>query len=114
MRTFALPAVVLVRGVPAAFERALRSRPLAIDVERARAQHAAYVAAIAALTEVRAVAADDAVPDCCFIEDAAVITGRHALLTRPGAASRRAEGAGVAPSLEALCTVHPLGESAQI
>jgi dimethylargininase len=105
MRDFALPSVVLVRGVPARFEHALRSRPVTIDVERARAQHAAYVAALAALTEVRTVAADEAHPDCCFIEDAAVITGRHALLTRPGAESRRGEETGVAAPLLSLCTL---------
>jgi dimethylargininase len=84
----------LVRGVPASFAAALTGLPLAtpLDPARAQRQHAAYVAALADLgLEVVAVPADEACPDCCFVEDTAVVAGGVALLTRPGAPSRRAE-----------------------
>ncbi len=91
----------IVRAVPASFERALRAGPPEpLDVGQARAQHAAYVAALARCgVEIGAVAADEACPDCCFVEDAAVLVGDAALITRPGAPSRRAEVEPVAAAL---------------
>jgi len=92
----------LVRAVPDSFGAALTmaAKPRPLDPERARAQHAAYVAALRGLgVAVRALPADEACPDCCFIEDTAVVAGDTALLTRPGAASRRGEGEAVAAAL---------------
>jgi dimethylargininase len=67
-----------------------------IDVNRARAQHRAYEDALAeaGCTIVRV---DDApeLPDAVFIEDAAVVLDEVAVITRPGAVSRRAETAAV-------------------
>src|SRR5258706_4703419 len=68
-----------------------------IDVTHAREQHAEYRGALERCgLDVRAVAADDACPDCCFVEDTAVIAGGLALVTRPGAESRRPETGPVA------------------
>lgn len=94
----------LVRDLPDTFTDALGqiagARP--IDLTRARAQHAAYRAALARLGHrVVALPADDALPDCCFVEDVVVLIGDRALLTRPGAASRAGEVAAVAAALEA-------------
>jgi dimethylargininase len=92
----------LVREVPSSFARALAAHPPdpPIDVARARAQHAAYVAALAELgaTIVR-LPADEDHPDCCFVEDTAVVAGGVALATRPGAPSRRGEVDAVAVAL---------------
>jgi len=69
----------------------------AVDVALARAQHAAYAAALLAsdwLVE-RAPAAEDC-PDSVFIEDTVVVCEDVAVLARPGAPARRAEVAGVA------------------
>jgi dimethylargininase len=68
-----------------------------IDVDRARAQHQAYERALeeAGCTIVRAEAAAE-LPDAVFIEDAAVVLDEVAVITRPGAESRRAETAAVA------------------
>ena len=86
----------------------LRSdRESAIDVVLATKQHAAYVEAIRALgIAVDVVKSDDECPDACFIEDTAVITGAHAVATRPGAPSRRAEVDAVAAALAPYVTVH--------
>lgn len=71
-----------------------------IDVERARAQHAEYEDAlrtcgctVVQLPELRAS------PDSVFVEDVAIVLDDLAVLTRPGAPSRRDE---VPPMAEAL------------
>jgi dimethylargininase len=86
--------LALVRAVPASFARALAATPpdSPIDVRRAQAEHEAYVAALSWLgLDVVAVATDEQHPDACFIEDTALVAGGIAVLTRPGAASRRDE-----------------------
>jgi len=71
-----------------------------IDVERARAEHAAYERALAAEGyEVRRIPSGPDQPDSVFIEDTAVVLDELAVITRPGAASRRAETAAVAEAL---------------
>jgi dimethylargininase len=88
---------------------------VSIDVERARAQHEAYVARCRALSlDVEVVPTDDACADACFIEDTAVITGRHVLLTRPGAPSRRPEVPPVGRALAERLTVHTMDEPATL
>lgn len=86
--------VALVRDVPASFARCLVRAPdrPAFDLERARSQHRAYVAALerGGFATVRVEAVDDA-PDACFVEDALVVLGSLAIATRPGAPSRRVE-----------------------
>jgi dimethylargininase len=63
-----------------------------IDVERARQQHRAYETCLANLgCEVRRIPADDRYPDAVFIEDTAIVLDELAVLTRPGAVSRRGE-----------------------
>ena len=71
-----------------------------IDVGRAAAQHDAYCAALASLgLEVVRLPGDPGLPDCCFIEDTAVVVDEIAVLTSMGAASRRGEVAAVAAAL---------------
>jgi dimethylargininase len=100
--------VALLRGVPPTLERcelSFRERE-PIDLARARAQHAAYADLLRELGyAVVELAADPAFPDCCFVEDVAVVLDELALLTRPGAESRRGEVAAVA---EALARYRPL------
>lgn len=92
----------VIRRVPTSFPRAIARAEAAsaIDVELARAQHAAYTAALAACgAHVHALDPDEELPDCCFVEDTAVIAGARALITRPGAPSRRGETAAIAAAL---------------
>lgn len=73
-----------------------------IDYERASMQHREYRRLLASLgCEVIALSADPAYPDCVFIEDAAVVLDDLAVITRPGAESRRGETRAVADALEA-------------
>jgi len=65
---------------------------LPIDAARAEAQHEEYEAALRALgCEVRRVPAAPDNPDAVFIEDTAIVLDELAVITRPGAPSRRAE-----------------------
>ncbi len=62
------------------------------ELREARSQHRAYCDALTwAGYDVIELAPCDGMPDACFIEDVAVIAGERALLTRPGAKSRRRE-----------------------
>lgn len=91
----------LLRGVPDSFVSALTDHDGALDVDRAREQHRAYADALrGAGLEVEILPADRDQPDCCFVEDTAVILGDVALITRPGAPSRRGEVEAVAAHLD--------------
>src|SRR5215510_13135439 len=71
-----------------------------IDVERAREQHRAYEQAlIAAGGVVERLESDEAMPDAVFVEDVAIVFDELAVITRPGAASRRRETVAVADAL---------------
>ena len=90
-----------MRGVPPSITRCeltyLDREPIAVD--QAEAEHAAYAALLRELgLEVVEIPADPAFPDCCFVEDVAVVLDGLAVLTRPGAASRRGE----IPAVEAV------------
>jgi dimethylargininase len=63
-----------------------------IDVEVARAQHHEYVKALASLgCQVVELPAEADLPDSVFVEDTAFILDEVAVITRPGADSRKAE-----------------------
>lgn len=63
-----------------------------IDVRRARTQHVAYEDALrAAGCHVERVSPAPDLPDAVFIEDTALVFDEVAVMTRPGAESRRAE-----------------------
>ena len=71
-----------------------------IDHARAEAEHCAYERQLSELgATVRRIAAEPALPDSVFVEDAAVVLDELAVITRPGAESRRAETASVADAL---------------
>ncbi|HEY5491251.1 MAG TPA: arginine deiminase family protein [Gemmatimonadaceae bacterium] len=74
-----------------------------IDFETARRQHHAYEQLLESLgCEVRRVASAPDHPDAVFIEDTAVVFDEIAVITRPGAESRRAETSSVEAVLTAL------------
>jgi dimethylargininase len=94
--------IAVMRGVPptlADCELTFHERR-PIDLDLAVAQHAAYGELLRSLgLEVVELPADPALPDCCFVEDVAVVLDEAALLTMPGAASRRGEIAAVETEL---------------
>jgi dimethylargininase len=70
------------------------------DYERMRGQHAAYVEALRECgLEIDVLDSEPGFPDAYFVEDAAVVTPFAAVMTNPGAPSRRGEGRTLEPAL---------------
>ena len=97
-----MPLLALTREITPAFgagELTYLTRQ-SVDVERARAQHAAYESALRILgCVVERLPADPDMGDAAFIEDTAVVLDELAIITRPGALSRRRETLRVAEAL---------------
>lgn len=71
-----------------------------IDINRARGQHDQYEAALKSLgLTLLCLPEEPDLPDSVFVEDVALVLDECAVITRPGAASRRAETASVAGAL---------------
>ena len=74
---------------------------VSIDLDRAQAQHRAYQRTLATLgCRVLSLEAEPDMPDAVFVEDVAVVLDDVAIMTRPGAVSRRDEGIAVAQLLQ--------------
>jgi len=74
-----------------------------IDLALARRQHAAYVAALeAADCEIWQAPSLPTMADAVFVEDTVIVVDELAVLTRPGAESRRGEVASMAETLRPL------------
>jgi dimethylargininase len=109
------PAVAFVRPPSASYASCLRSDAAPIDVDEARAQHAGYVRALRdAGVEIVMLLPEDELPDAMFVEDTAVIVGDRALITRPGAPSRRGETSSVRAALATRLEVVDMQPPAQL
>ncbi len=72
-----------------------------IDLENARRQHAAYEAALRSLdVQVHHLPEEPDLPDSVFVEDTAIVLDECAVLTCPGADSRKPEVDSIAQALE--------------
>jgi dimethylargininase len=86
-----------------------------IDVHKAREQHAAYRAALAAAgAQVVLLPALDELPDAVFVEDTAIVLDTLAVVSPMGAPSRRPESAPMAAVLRRYRTVQALREPATL
>jgi dimethylargininase len=86
-----------------------------IDIARARQQHRAYEACLAELgVQVIALPAEPDYPDAVFVEDTAVVLDEIAIMTRPGAASRRGESETVERALAPYRELRRLREPATL
>lgn len=113
--------LALVRPLPQSFLEALQQHPPAIpiDVRKAYEQHEAYCQLIQEyVDEIIVVPVDESYPDCCFIEDTALVVGDNVIITRIGAESRRGESEAVAKVFAGLVAegrkfkIHHLSEPA--
>ena len=97
-----MPLVALTRPVPDSLidcELTHLTR-VVIDVEIARRQHAEYEKALTTVgCEVERISAAHDLPDSVFVEDAAIVLDEVAIITRPGATSRRPETRSVADAV---------------
>jgi dimethylargininase len=84
-----------------------------IDIDLAAAQHRAYQDCLRAMgLDVIELPAEPALPDSVFVEDPAIVLDELAVVTRPGAESRRAEGESLAAALahfRPLCAIEAPG-----
>jgi dimethylargininase len=72
----------------------------AIDYSKADQQHKNYQQLLRELgTRVIELPSDDQCPDCCFLEDTALVLDEVGVITRPGSDARRREVDGVAPTV---------------
>jgi dimethylargininase len=86
-----------------------------IDINEATKQHASYEEALRALgCRVERLEATPSMPDSVFVEDTAVVLDELAVITRPGADSRRAETASVAAALRRYRTLFTITEPGTI
>jgi len=97
--------IAFTREVPSSITRCelthLAREP--IDVMVARVEHARYEEALRGVgVEVRRLPPADDLPDAVFVEDTAVVFDELAVMTNPGAASRRPELGSVAEALGAF------------
>ncbi len=78
----------------------------AIDVNRARSQHAQYENLLTDLgCKVRRLSEEPDLPDSVFVEDTAIVLDDVALITRPGASLRRNETHSIAEVLKEYRTI---------
>ncbi|XP_062308374.1 N(G),N(G)-dimethylarginine dimethylaminohydrolase 1 isoform X1 [Osmerus eperlanus] len=95
----------VVRAIPSSLAKeALRTNNLDVDLAKAQLEHEVYVNVLKQKLglEVIELPADESLPDCVFVEDAAVVCGDTALITRPGAESRRKETEAMRQALKQL------------
>jgi dimethylargininase len=94
--------IAITRPPSAAIERCELTHLERVPISRLRAeaQHHAYEDALRGLgTEVHSLPAEPELPDAVFVEDVAVVVDECAIITRPGAATRRPECDSVARAL---------------
>ncbi|HUM45644.1 MAG TPA: arginine deiminase family protein [Chitinophagales bacterium] len=71
------------------------------DIDLALLQHRLYIDTLQRCgLNVKVLGADEAFPDSCFVEDTAVILDEAAIISRPGAPTRRGEVKSMQPELE--------------
>jgi dimethylargininase len=103
----------IVRTPGANFATGLTTVDLgAPDLERALKQHEAYCQTLEScgLNLIR-LAPDEEHPDSTFVEDTAILTPRGAVITRPGAPSRRAETSHISPLIhDYFSNIHTIEE----
>jgi dimethylargininase len=86
-----------------------------IDLNLARAQHRAYVNILKELgCDVIELPAEPDLPDSVFVEDAAFILPEVAVITRPGADSRKPETESIVPALAPLLKLVHVREPATV
>jgi dimethylargininase len=94
--------IVLTRAIPRSIDACelTHLERTTIDVSAARAQHHEYEDTLRRLgCVVERIETADEYPDSVFVEDTAVVLDEIAVITRPGAPSRREEAAGVQRAL---------------
>jgi len=105
----------IVRDVAESYDQCVTTQQESIDVPLAKTQHQHYCNALKkAGVELIHIDADNRLPDCCFVEDTAIIVDDVAIITNPGARSRREEVAAMEKAISKYRTVHRISPPATI
>ena len=107
----------IVRKVSSSFENALAhyfgSGPT--DLNAAINQHTAYVKKLVEFgVSVKEISSHSEYPDCCFVEDHAIVAGDSALLTNAGHDTRLGEREGVEEVLKNDLNLEYMSEGARM
>jgi dimethylargininase len=109
--------MAITRGVSsslAAGELTFRER-MPMDVALAARQHEQYERALTALgVHIDHLPAENALPDAVFVEDVAIVLDEIAIVTTPGAVSRRGETESMARAVARYRPVHRLSAPATL
>lgn len=111
MITMPMGKYAIIRGVPNTYEKCITSRTFEnkIHAELAREQHMQYCEILEQLgLTLIIIQPDDRFPDCCFVEDPAIVIGEIAILSRMGAKSRIGEEIQVGNTLSKYKEVHQI------
>ncbi|KAJ3013927.1 N(G),N(G)-dimethylarginine dimethylaminohydrolase 1 [Thoreauomyces humboldtii] len=84
-----------------------------IELLKAQEQHSAYVAALSKVVPIIPLPLDEG-PDSVFVEDTVVLVGDTAVLTRPGAPSRRGEVDSMEATLKAAIESGRTGQTKKV
>ncbi|XP_029106028.1 N(G),N(G)-dimethylarginine dimethylaminohydrolase 1-like isoform X2 [Scleropages formosus] len=95
----------VVRAIPDSFAKSAQRRSGGeLDVSKAQREHELYIGVLKHELGLRVLElpADESLPDCALVGDAAVVCGDTALIARPGAAARRKETEAMRNALKEL------------
>ena len=92
----------LVRQLSNSFDNALQKEKVSIRVDVAKQQHDYYIETLSKYVKIVELATLHELPDACFVEDTCVVVGTNAVITNPGAPSRRKEVPSVEAALKGL------------
>jgi dimethylargininase len=101
----------ITRGISATMDRCelVHLERVPLDIELLRRQHRAYEKLLVKLgCTLIELPSEDRLPDSVFVEDTAVVFDDFAIVTRPGADSRRAETRTIAPVLKTYMELHEI------
>ena len=73
-----------------------------IDITIAQEQHHTYVEQLRSIVPVLCLPTDETLPDCCFVEDTAVVINKTAVITRLGHVTRQKECTAMKQTLQQL------------
>jgi dimethylargininase len=99
------PSGAIVRDIPRSFLKSLKEHEPRepIDLKLAQWQHEKYVKVLKSLLKtVYELPAEEKYPDCCFVEDTAVIIGKRAAINFLGARERQGEEESIRYELQKL------------
>ena len=98
----------IVRKVASTYDKCVKpaGSTVPIDVRLAQEQHQAYCGTLKKLgLKLIKIEADERFPDCCFVEDPAIVIGDTAIISRMGVKSRRGEDIAVRQTLARYKTI---------